>query len=177
MEVGAVDAPGAAALEAGHAVVAEPRDDAAERLGAVVEDRAAGVVLEAGERLAGPGAVEQDVADHPPLAGDGVERQQPDARAARARRGRGRSGRAAGSRRRRRGTRRRRSTASRERAALRREIGRDELLLAVLAAADVEEVDRRPGPASPSPIATHLELVAARARRAPSSTAMFPRSA
>ena len=113
VEVRAVDAAGAAALVAGLAVVAEARDHAAERLGALVEVRAAGVVLEAGERArSGPGAVEQHVADHAPLAGDRVQRQQADARAARRPRGRGRSGRAAGSRRRPRGTRRRASTAS-----------------------------------------------------------------
>src|SRR5262245_19370562 len=66
VEVRAVHAAGAAALETGGPVVAEPRDHASERLGALVEVRAACVVLEPGERAAGagPGAVEQHVADH-----------------------------------------------------------------------------------------------------------------
>ena len=74
--------PSAAALEAALAVVAEAGDDAAERLGAGVEPRAAGVVLEARERAALARlelALEQHVADHPPLAGDRLERQQADA--------------------------------------------------------------------------------------------------
>ena len=159
MEVGAVDAPCAAALEAGDAVVPEPRDDAAERLGAVVEDRAAGVVLEARERLAGPGAVEQHVADHPALAGDRRERQQADPGQLGAREvavvaaeqlvaaaHREECGSALDSR--------------VQRRALGREVGRDELLLAILAAADVEELDPvRDGIAEPD--RRHLELVAA----------------
>ena len=52
VEVRAVDAALPAALVAGRAVVAEARDHAAERLGALVEDRPAGVVLEARERAA-----------------------------------------------------------------------------------------------------------------------------
>ena len=75
--------PSAAALEAALAVVAEAGDDAAERLGARVEVRAAGVVLEPGERAPVAGAelaLEQHVADHPPLAGDRVKREQADAR-------------------------------------------------------------------------------------------------
>ena len=80
MEIGAVDALVAAPFETRGAVVPEARDDAAERLCAVVEDRAAGVVLEPRKRFAGPGALEQHVADHPPLTGDRVQRQQPDPR-------------------------------------------------------------------------------------------------
>src|SRR5262249_43035137 len=72
VQIRAVDAAFAAAFEAGDAVVAEAVDDPAERLGAVVEDRPPCVVLEAGQRLAGPGAVEQHVADHALLAGLGV---------------------------------------------------------------------------------------------------------
>ena len=56
VEVRADRAAGAAALEAALAVVAEAGDDAAERLGAGVEPRAAGVVLEAGERPRSPGS-------------------------------------------------------------------------------------------------------------------------
>src|SRR5581483_6636343 len=70
--------PGAAALVARHSVVAEPGDHAPERLRALVEDRPAGVVLETREGLPGPRAVEEHVADHPRLARDRVQRQQPD---------------------------------------------------------------------------------------------------
>ena len=83
MEVRADHAPGAAALVAALAVVPEAREHAPERLGAGIEVRAAGVVLEAGERppLARLElALEQHVADHPLLAGDGLEREQSDAR-------------------------------------------------------------------------------------------------
>ena len=79
MEVGADRAAGAAALVAALAVVAEARDHAPERLGALVEERAAGVVLEAGQRAPLAGlelALEQDVADHAPLAGDGLQRER-----------------------------------------------------------------------------------------------------
>ena len=55
------------------------------------------------------------------------------------------------------------------------EVGRDERLLAVLAAADVEEVDAA-GTASPSPIAVTSSSWPRAAARAV-STAMFPRSA
>ena len=100
------------------------------------------MVLEPCERLAGPGAVQQDVADQAALSGDRVQRQQPDARdlgpapvavepaeqlvaaadGEKRRPGGGRFG---------------------ERAGLAGEIGRDERLLAILPAADVEEVDGR----------------------------------
>ena len=141
----------------------KPASDAPERLGAVLEHRAAGVVLEAGQRAPLAGlelALEQDVADHPPLAGDRVQRQQPDARqlvaalvaveapeelvaaADRERRGSALDG-------------------LPQRRPQRRERRGDQLLLAVLAAADVEEVvlarpDRVAGAERP-----HLELVAA----------------
>ena len=69
-----------AAFESALAVVAEAEDDTSERLSARVERRAAGVVLEAGERAAGPGAVEQHVADHASLAGDRVQREETDTR-------------------------------------------------------------------------------------------------
>ncbi len=36
------------------------------------------MVLEPGQRLAGPFTLEQHVTDHPPLPGDRVQRQQPD---------------------------------------------------------------------------------------------------
>ena len=74
--------PSSAALEAALAVVSEAGDDAAERLGAGVEPRAAGMVLEA-PRCAHAGlelGLEQHVADHPPLARDRLEREEPDAR-------------------------------------------------------------------------------------------------
>ena len=76
MEVRADDAPGPAALEAALAVVAEAGQNAAERLGARVQVRPPGVVLEAGQGLPGPLALEQDVSDHPPLAGEGMEREE-----------------------------------------------------------------------------------------------------
>src|SRR5215208_4665465 len=77
VEVRADRPPDATALEAAVAVVAEPCDDAAERLRADVEMRTAGVVLEARERALHARlelALEQAVADHPRVAGDGVER-------------------------------------------------------------------------------------------------------
>src|SRR5665647_1055908 len=73
----------AGAFEAALAVVSEAREDASERLGTGIEPGAAGVVLEARQRVADTGlelALEQDVADHPALAGHGLERQQADAR-------------------------------------------------------------------------------------------------
>ena len=122
-------------------------------------------------------ALEQDVADHPPLAGDRVEREHADARAARRRGGRGRSARAAGSRRRRRAPRRRRRPPRAAPRAFAREVGRDQRLLAVLAAADVEQVVLvRAGPArrgrSRAPRARGPRSAARR-----ESTAMLPRSA
>src|SRR5205085_9231557 len=72
-----------AALVAAFAVVAEARDDPAERLGAGIEPGPAGMVLEARQRSAYAGlelAVQEDVADHPPLPGNGLEREQADAR-------------------------------------------------------------------------------------------------
>src|SRR5690348_5462961 len=80
VQIGAVRALVAAALEARLPVVPEPKDDPAERLGAVVQDGAARVVLEAGQGLTGPRALEKHVADHAALAGDRVERKQPDPR-------------------------------------------------------------------------------------------------
>ena len=83
VEVRADRAAEPAALEAALAVVAEAGDDAAERLRTGVELRPAGVVLEARERPARARlelGLEQHVADHPPLAGDRLERQQADAR-------------------------------------------------------------------------------------------------
>src|SRR5207342_3263535 len=65
------------------AVVSEPGHDAAEGLRLLVEHRPAGVVLEARENLSPPGhelALEQDVADHPPLARNRVEGEEADAR-------------------------------------------------------------------------------------------------
>src|SRR5205085_12612695 len=76
-------APDTATFEAALAVVAEAGNDAAERLRSPVEMRAAGVVLEAGEHPPDPGfelALEQDVADHAPLTGDRLEREEADAR-------------------------------------------------------------------------------------------------
>src|SRR4029078_3073515 len=84
VEVGAEHAAGPAVLVAALAVAGEARHHAPERLGALLEHRAAGVVLEAGQRARLAGlelAFEQDVADHPPLARDRVEREAPHHRA------------------------------------------------------------------------------------------------
>ena len=62
------------------AVVAEARNHAAERLGVRVQDRTTGVVLESGQRACSAGArlaLEQDVADHPALAGERVKGKRP----------------------------------------------------------------------------------------------------
>jgi hypothetical protein len=74
---------GTAALEPALAVVAEAREHAAEWFCGGVEARAAGVVLEAGQRPDHTGlelALEQHVADHAPLAGDGIEGEKADSR-------------------------------------------------------------------------------------------------
>ena len=133
------------------------------------------MILEARKRPAGPLAVEQDVADHPPLAGDRVQRQQPDARQLDAvtvaieaaeeliTAADGENDAAAGRR-------------LAHCVALRSEVDGDESLLAILAAADVEQVEI-PG-AQVSPIdtgATSSSWPRHAARRA--STAMLPRSA
>ncbi len=139
VEVGAVDPAGTGALEPRASVVAEARDDPAERRCLRIQERAAAVILEARELLAGPLAVDEDVPDHPPLAGDRLERQQADPRQL--------------------GTRAVAVGAAEElvaaadgeedgavlgrlgeRRALRGEVRRDELLLPILAPADVEEV-------------------------------------
>ena len=166
MPIGAAEP---AALEAALAVVAEPEDHAAERLRAGIEQRAAGVVLEAGDRP--PLArlelgVEQHVSDHPPVARHGLERQHAGARhlvalmaaiaapeqlvAA----AHGEQRRAAG------------DDRLAQRLRLRREIRRDEQLLAVLAAADVIEVVRARHDRVVEPELRHVELVSA-PRRAP----------
>ena len=137
-----------------------PLTNASERLRAVVEHRPPGVVLETGERLARPAAIKQDVADHALLAGDGVQRQEADSRQLV-------SGYVAV------------GTAeqlvapadSEERRALRHglvqpvglggEIVRDQSLLAILAAADVEEVDLADRHRVAHPDRTHVQLVAA----------------
>ena len=82
VQVRADRAADATALVAALAVVPEPGDHASERLGALVEDGAPGVVLEPGERplLARKGALEQDIADHPPLARVGLQREHAGAR-------------------------------------------------------------------------------------------------
>ena len=136
------------------AVVAEAADDAAERLGARVEDRAPGVVLEAGQRLARPrrsrAARRRSSAARPrpcasgsrpipgsSLAGDvAVEAAEQLVAAAD-----GEEGGAALD-----------SLAQRVRPSSTRS-WRDERLLAILAAADVEEVDLAAGTGSPMPIA------------------------
>src|SRR5438552_317647 len=82
VQVGADRTVDAAAFPAALAVVAEPRDDAPERLRTWIEARAPGVVLEAGQRPPHPRlqlALEQDVPDHPRLACDGLVWEEPDA--------------------------------------------------------------------------------------------------
>ena len=82
MEVRPERAPETTALEPGLAVVSEPMDDATERLGAGVEQRPPGVVLEAGQEAHVPGlelALEQDIADHPRFACDRLVREETDA--------------------------------------------------------------------------------------------------
>src|SRR3954464_3902905 len=72
----------ATALVAALAVVAEAGDDSAQGLGALLEDRPPGMVLEAGERPLRARlqlALEQHGADHPARSRNGVERQQADA--------------------------------------------------------------------------------------------------
>ena len=176
VEVRADRAADAAALEAGLAVVPEAGDDAAERLGAGVEQRAAGVVLEACERPPRPLAVEQHVADHAALAGDRLVREQPDAWQQRARSlaiaaaeqlvaaADGEQGGAA-------------LDGRPDRLALPGEVGRDQRLLAILPAADVEQVvipraGARPPTDTPSTTSSWPRSAARR-----ESTAMFPRSA
>ena len=130
------------ALEAALAVVAEAGHDPAERLRALVEARDAGVVLETGQRPAHARlelALQQAVADHAPLSGDRVEREdagtrqlgaasptvEPAEELVAAADGQHR------------GAARDRLA---DRLALRGEIGRDQRLLTILAAADVEQV-------------------------------------
>src|SRR5881397_2529104 len=87
MEVRADRAADATAFVPALAVVAEAGDHTAERFRAVVEMRPARLVLEAGKRSPDAGvelALEQDVTDHPPLTGDGFEREKPDSRQVRA---------------------------------------------------------------------------------------------
>src|SRR5262245_10502318 len=132
----------ACALVAALAVVPEPRYDSAERLRAIVEPRDPGVVLEARERPPNARlelALEQAVADHPALARDRVQREEPRTGQLRAAASpveateelvaaaHGEHGGAA-------------LSSLPQRLAPRREIRGDELLLAVLAAADVEQV-------------------------------------
>jgi hypothetical protein len=168
VQIGADGAADAAALEPARAIVAEAGDDAAERLRAGIEVGATGVVLEAGERpphVRLDLALDQDVSDHAGLTGDGLERKQADARQVGAVEVAVRTAHqlvAAADGEQRRSGRNRLAHAVR----LGDEVLRDERLLAVLSAADVEQVvlarthllaDRH-GP--------QLELVAA-PRRAP----------
>ena len=110
---------------------------------------------------AGPRTVEQHVADHPPRAGDRLQRQEPDPGQLAARdvlveateqlvpaAHRQHHGAAV--------------DGFGQRIRLRREIGRDQPLLAVLAAADIEEVDARRYRVG-HPDRDRLQLVAARA--------------
>ena len=163
VEVGADRRTDAAALEARVAVVAVAGDDAAERRRAGVEQRAAGVVLEPGDRRRDAVAevgLEQHVADQPLLAGERLVREDACARHPRAVAAAVAApeqlvAAADGEHRR----------AGLDRAAQvvapRREIGRDQRLLAVLAAADVDEVERPRLERVAGLDAGHLERVAA----------------
>ena len=177
VQVRADRAADSTALVAALAVVPESGDHTSERLGALVEDGAPGVVLEPGERpvLARKGALEQDIADHPPLARVGLQREHAGAREVAAvavaveaaeelvaaadgeRRG------AAGD-------------PLAKPFALRSQVVCDQRLLSVLSAADVVEVVSPALTGSPIPMAlTSSSRPRAAARRA--KTAMFPRSA
>src|SRR5215210_7167584 len=82
VQVRADRAADTAAFPAALAVIAEPGHDPAERSRLRVEASPAGVVLEAGERPPPAGlelALEQDVADEAPVAGDRLVRKEPDA--------------------------------------------------------------------------------------------------
>ena len=169
------DAAGPAALVSARAVVPEPGEHAPERLCSALEIRPAGVVLEAGQRLSGPFALQQDIPDHAPLTGDGMEREEtapgqlrtgpvavvaPEQLVAAAH---GEEGRAAGDR-------------VLERRALGFDVGCDERLLAILAAADVVQVDLASVHALADADRGDLELMAASCGTL-ASTAMLPRSA
>ena len=171
--------PDAAALEAALAVVAEAvrRRGRAARAPSSSFVRPAWFSNPASVRPARELAVEQHVADHPALAGDRVEREEADARqlgavAVAVEAAEQLVAAADGE-----DAPRRPSTAARSAVGLRGEVDRDERLLAVLAAADVEQVVRaRLARASPIETAsTSSSCPRQAARRA--STAMLPRSA
>src|SRR5262249_10817695 len=145
------------------AVVAETGDDAPEGLRAGVEPRPARVVLEPGERPHDPGlelALEQHVADHARVARDGLQREEADARevgaaevAVRAAQqlvaaAHGQHCRAP-------------VDSGANTVGLRDEILGDELLLAVLAATDVQEIVLTRLHRLPDRDRVHLELVPA----------------
>src|SRR5439155_10867213 len=165
VQVRADGPPHPAALQAGLAVVPEAGDDATGRLGAGIEPRPARVVLEPGQRAPGPLAVEEDVADHAPVTGDGLVREEADA-------GQIVAGHplvaapeqlvAPADREQRRAALDRRVDGTR----LAREIFRDDRLLAVLPAADVEEVVRPGLEGAAQADGLHLQPVPA-PRRAP----------
>src|SRR4029453_2434624 len=155
----------ATALVPAFAVVPEPGEDPAERLRAHVQHRAAGVVFEPGQGSHPPRlelALEQHVADHPSLPGDGVMREEPDARtlgavplaveaaeqlvAA--------------------ADRQQRSAVfdRLDQARLAGEVGGDQGLLTILTAADVEQVVLAGPDLLPDPNRLDLELVAAPGR-------------
>src|SRR5262249_26835197 len=142
MQVRPDGAPHATPLLAAPTVVSEPGDDATERRRARVEMRTTRMVLEAGERPRHAGlelALEQNVPDHPSLARHGLQRKEAGAAELDAAEisvrtaeelvatAHGEQG----------------STAlgrGKQTVRLRREVARDELLLAILTTADVEEI-------------------------------------
>ena len=168
MEVRSDRTPDAAALPAALAVVAESGDDAAKWLRARIQARPSSVILEARERAAHAGlelALEQDVADHARVARDCVEGEEADPGEvgtmgvtvgapeelvpAADREQRGASG-----------------NGLAHAVGLCNEVKRDERLLAVLAAADVEKVVLARMERLSDGNGAHLELVPA-PRRAP----------
>ena len=144
MEIRADGTTRATPFESRGAVVAEPVHDAPERLCAGIELRPARVVLEACEPLLPAPlelALEQDVPDHPRIARHGLVREEPDpwhpravpaAVAAPEELVAATDGEQCHSA----------SLRRVKRIPLRAEVGRDKSLLAILAAADVQEVVR-----------------------------------
>ena len=142
MEIGADRAPEATALEARRPVVPEAVRDASERLGVGIQQGAPGVVLEPGKLPGGAGlelTLQEHVADHPRRARDGLVAEEARTRHERAVAAAipaseelvpatdREEGRSLGDR-------------LTDRRALLRQVGRDQRLLAILAASDVEEI-------------------------------------
>ena len=157
VQVGAEHVQAAHALAAVGAVVAVPVQHPAERLGVGPEVGAPAVVLEAGQRPAAPPPRSTSIETLPISRGPARARSR-GRRCPRpgmdARRRAGSCGRAADSRRRRRAARRRRRPPRRSRrACVAQHVLGDQHLVAVLAAADVDQVVRAGSKPSPGPAA------------------------